>query len=111
MRTKNAFKIVLSSIILQVIIVISGLILPKLLIEVYGSTINGLVSSIKQLLNYLSVITLGLGAASQVALYKPLKEKKYSEINGILSATRIFFNKTGYVFIVISILATIIYPF
>ena len=111
MRTKNAFKIVLSSIILQVIIVISGLILPKLLIEVYGSIINGLVSSIKQLLNYLSVITLGLGAASQVALYKPLKEKKYSEINGILSATRIFFNKTGYVFIVISILATIIYPF
>ena len=110
MRTKNIIKIIFSSAMLQIVIAISGIILPRLIIENYGSEVNGLVSSIKQIITYFSMVSLGLGAASSVALYTPLDQKDYKRINGILSATRIFFNKTGYMFGVLVVLLAIIYP-
>lgn len=110
MRTKNAIKIILSSTLLQVTVAISGLILPPLLISHYGSETNGLISSIKQIITYFSIVSIGLGAASSVALYKPLKEKDWKNISEILSATRVFFNRTGYVFGGLVMALTIIYP-
>lgn len=97
-RTKNALRIVASSVVQQVVIVICGLILPPMLISRFGSEVNGLVSTIKQMLTYFSIVSLGIGASCQVALYKPLASKDYKTINGILGATRIFFNRTGYVY-------------
>jgi O-antigen/teichoic acid export membrane protein len=111
LRTKSAIKIILSSILLQFVIAVSGLILPKLLIETYGSTLNGLLSSSKQILNYFGILTVGLGASSQVALYKPLEERDYTKINGVLSATRVFFNQTGYLILVLMVLLTFIFPY
>ena len=110
MRTKNVIKIIISSTILQIIIALSGIILPRLLIQHYGSEVNGLVSSVKQMIAYFSMVSLGLGAASSVALYKPLEENNTEEINAILSATRIFFNRTGYVFATLVSILTVIYP-
>ena len=92
-RTENAIKIVAASIIQQIIIVICGLILPPLIILTFGSEVNGLVSTIKQMLTYFNVVSLGIGASCQVALYKPLANKDYEIVNGVLGATRIFFNK------------------
>ena len=51
-RTKNAFKMICGSILNQLMVVISGLILPPLIIQNYGSATNGLVNSVKQILNY-----------------------------------------------------------
>lgn len=110
MRTKNYIRIITSSSILQIAIVISGLILPRLIIKYYGSEINGLVLSIKQIITYFSFVSLGLGAASSTALYEPLEEKNYEKINSILSATRIFFIKTGYIFSVLVLILTFTYP-
>lgn len=109
MRTKNIIKIIFSSAMLQVVLAISGIILPRLIIENYGSEVNGLVSSIKQIIAYFSMVSLGLGAASSVALYTPLDQKDYKQINGILSATRVFFNKTGYIFGILVVLLAVIY--
>lgn len=109
-RTKNALKIMYANIVLQVITAICGLILPGLMINEYGSELNGLVSTVRQLLTYFSVVSLGLGAASSVALYKPLAEGNMERISSILSATRIFFNRTGYVFIALVSATAFILP-
>ena len=90
-RSKAAYKFVLSSGLIQIIIVISGLILPPLIISEYGSEVNGLVNTIKQLVTYFSVVSLGLGITSQVALYKPLSDDDWSKINSVLSTTHYFF--------------------
>ncbi|MBO6357952.1 hypothetical protein EY693_04485 [Enterococcus casseliflavus] len=108
---KNIVKIVSSSLILQIAIAISGFILPKFFIETYGSEVNGLINSIKQFLTYFSTVTLGLASASSVALYKPLYKKNERKINGILAATRIFFNKTGFLFLIFVLVLAITYPF
>ena len=84
-RTKSALKIVLSSSINQFVIMIAGFIIPPLLISHYGSETNGLINSVKQMLNYFAVVSVGFGAASQVALYKPLTEKNWPLINKIMA--------------------------
>ena len=98
-RTKNVLKIVISSSINQVVIVLAGLIMPPLLIANYGSETNGLINSVKQMLNYFTVVSVGLGAASQVALYKPLTEGNWPLINKIMATLSRFLNKAGLVFL------------
>ena len=110
-RSKAAYKFILSSGLIQIVIVISGLILPPLIISEYGSEVNGLVNTIKQLVTYFSVVSLGLGITSQVALYKPLSDDDWSKINGVLSATHYFFRKTGLVFTFLVLLTALLLPF
>ncbi len=110
MRTKSAFKNVLASIAVQTVIAVCGFLLPRLLIETYGSAINGLVSTVKQMLTYFSVVSLGLGSASAVALYKPLAARDTAQINGVLSATRVFYNQTGYAFAGLVAVAAVLLP-
>lgn len=108
-RTEKALKMVLGSIMNQAMIVIAGLILPPLIIKNYGSATNGLVNSVKQILNYFSVVSVGLGAAGQVALYKPLARKDNQKINLIMSELTSFFDKMSYIFaILIGIFAFIL---
>ena len=97
-RTKNAIKIVISSGLNQFVLVVAGLILPPLIISTYGSEMNGLVNSVKQILGYFSVFSVGLGAAGQVALYEPLHKQEWNKINNIISEIAIFLNRVGVVF-------------
>lgn len=98
-RTRNVIKMVFASALNQIIVMISGLILPPLIISNFGSTINGLVNSIKQILNYFQVVSVGMGAAGQVALYEPLSNKDYKKINLIMSELTLFLNKMGVAFL------------
>lgn len=109
-RTKLAIYNMCGNIGLQAVIVTCGLIVPPLIISTFGSEINGLVSTIKQLLTYFSVVSLGLGAASSVALYEPLAKKDYNRVSAVFSATRIFFNQTGYAFGGLVLLTAIVLP-
>ena len=99
-RTKSALKMVCGSIMNQFMIIIAGLILPPLIIQNYGSATNGLVNSVKQILNYFTIATVGLGAAGQVALYKPLAQKNNEEVNKIMTNLSNFLDKLSYFFAV-----------
>ena len=111
MRSKNAFQNVLSAIVLQLIIVVTGIYIPQLMIVTYGSSVNGMVSSITQFITYISLVEAGIGNASLVALFLPLAENNYRKINGIMSATCDFYLKAGGIFAVFLIGLSIVYPF
>ncbi|MDZ5473312.1 hypothetical protein SM124_16460 [Bacillus sp. 31A1R] len=111
MRTKRAIRIVLSSTLLQLIIVFSGLLLPRFFLEAYGSEVNGLVASIKQFLGYFSIAGAGIAVASNAALYKPLAEQDINQTNGILAATKAYFYQTGFIFSLLLLLFIASFPF
>ena len=56
MRSKKALKNIISSLLLQLITIICGLILPRAIIGEYGSNVNGLISSITQFLTYITLL-------------------------------------------------------
>lgn len=109
-RTNNAIKAIASNIILQFTIAVCGFILPPLLIKNYGSEVNGLITTIRQLITYFSVVTLGLSTAGAAALYGPLSKNDTTTINRTLSALKVFYNRTGIVFAFLITIAAFIFP-
>lgn len=109
-RTEKFLRNSASTALLQVITMASGFIIPKVMLMVYGSEINGLVSSINQFIKYFMLVEAGLSAAVVYSLYKPLAEKDYSRISSIVVAAKNFYNCSGFIFVVLTIGLAIIYP-
>jgi hypothetical protein len=110
MRTKLSFYNSISAVALQFVNIIVNLILPRVMITVYGSNVNGLVTSIRQFISYFNLVEAGLAGAAVYALYKPLAEKDRDDINGILSASNRFYNISGSIFSGLVVLTAFIYP-
>ena len=110
MRGKRAFKNILISLILQIITLLCGFIVPKLIIESYGSEVNGLINSITQFLGYIVLLEAGIGPVIKSCLYKPLSKKDSSELINILNASEIFFKKISIVFVIYIVILSFLYP-
>ncbi|HIW82892.1 MAG TPA: polysaccharide biosynthesis C-terminal domain-containing protein [Candidatus Dorea gallistercoris] len=111
MRSRQAAKNMIASIFLQGVVFLSGIILPRFFLREYGSNINGMVTSVNQFLVYLGLAEAGIGTASLVALYAPLARRDQDEVNGVLSASRRFYNRSGYLFGALTAGLVLIYPY
>lgn len=106
----NNKKNIISAIFLQATTIISNLILPRLILSVFNSEVNGLVSSITQFLNFISLVEGGLGAVVLAKLYKPIENKQDEKIRDILAESQSYFVKIGIIFIVYTIFVAILFP-
>ena len=110
-RKKKLFLNTSSSFIFQITTIICGFILPRLILETYGSEVNGLTNSITQFLNIISFLELGVGAVVQSSLYKPLADKDPDQISRIIVSGQKFFSKIAFILLIYVIGLMIIYPF
>ena len=111
MGSNNLIKNVISSLVLKIVSLIYGFIVPALIIKHYGSSINGLVSSITQFLSYIVLLEVGIGPVIKNALFKPLVEKNKDKIENILGTANHFFRQIAYIFIAYIVVLCIVYPF
>ena len=110
MRSKSAIYNIITNLVLQLIVIIYGFIVPKIIIQFFGSNVNGLISSITQFLAYITLLESGVGPVVKAALYKPLSKKDNKSISNILYSSEKFFKKIAYIFIVYLIVLAFIYP-
>ena len=110
-KTKLFAKNSLFSALQQVFIFVSGLIVPNIMLRFYGSEINGAVSSVTQLVSYVSLIEAGMSGSIIYFLYKPLYDKDYKKINSIISATKLSYRNLGFIFVALSTIVAIINAF
>lgn len=99
-----------SSLALQVVSVICGFILPRLILETFGSDVNGLVNSITQFLGVITLLDFGVGAVVQSALYKPLADNDTNMISKIYVSANKFFRRLAEILLVYVVLLMIFYP-
>ena len=99
-----------SSIIMQIVSVISALIVPRLILETFGSNANGLVSSISQFLNYITLVEGGITGVISANLYRPLVNGDTEKLSSVLTTARSFYRKIGIVFIAYSVVIGLVYP-
>ena len=109
-RTRNAFLVVGAGILSEIVSLICGLILPKLILSTFGSEYNGITQSISQFISYISLMKAGIGGVTAAALYKPLAENNTQEISEILAATQKFMRRIAFLFVLFVIALAIIYP-
>ena len=101
----------LSGLVYQVVLIVLSFLLPRLYLENFGSEVNGVLSTIKQIFVYMFLLESGIGLATTQALYKPVAEKNYNRINSIISATHNYYLKIGIVYAVIVLLIAFVYEF
>ena len=99
-----------SSLIFQLTTIICGFIVPRLILQTYGSEVNGLINSITQFLAIIAFLELGVGAVIQSSLYKPLSEKDDDEISKIVVSGQKFFSRLATILLVYVLILMVIYP-
>ena len=94
-RKDNRIKYnLLSGFLYQIILIAVGFLLPRLYLENFGSEVNGVLSTIKQIFTYMCLLEAGVGLATTQALYKRIGQNDYNSASAVLSATNSYYKKT-----------------
>ena len=99
------------SVIARVVTLVTGLVVQREILLAYGSTFNGLTSSIAQIMSYLVLLEAGLGTASIQALYQPLAQNNWQGVSGIITATGSEYRKITTTFLSALGAIALLYPF
>ena len=101
----------LSGIVYQVILIVLSFLLPRLYLENFGSEVNGVLSTIKQIFAYMFLLESGIGLATTQALYKPVAEKNHGKVSSVVSATNNYYVKIGFLYLAIVLIIACVYEF
>ena len=86
---KRLTKNVVVAFFTKIIIILTGIIAQRFMLKSFGSAVNGLTSTISQVMFYVELLEVGLGTASIQALYKPIGANDKTGISAIYNATSI----------------------
>ena len=109
-REKKLILNTYSSLIYEFISLAYGFIVPQLVLQCYGSAVNGLVSSITHFLGFISLAECGVGAVVRSTLYKPLAENDNVMISKIVKSSDLFFKKIGMLLLGYTTILIFVYP-
>lgn len=98
------------SFVLQGSNILLTLVLPRIMIETYGSEQNGLVTSLTQIVMMFLVVEAGLSNAAMVSLYKPLAEKANAVVRGLMDAIDRLFKPVALLFASLVLILAVLYP-
>ncbi|MEE0945331.1 MAG: sugar isomerase [Acutalibacteraceae bacterium] len=101
----------LSGIVYQVILIVLSFLLPRLYLENFGSEVNGVLSTIKQIFAYMFLLESGIGLATTQALYKPVAENNHGKVSSVVSATNKYYVKIGFLYLAIVLVFACLYEF
>lgn len=107
---RNSIRNLWWGIIGTLITSVVAIIIPRLFIVNYGSEVNGLLSSIRQIYVYLALMEAGVGDAAVIALYGPIGKKDHKATNEILAATHYYYRKIGVLYAISIVALGFVYP-
>ena len=107
-RIKNNL---ISSLVYQIVLISLSFLLPRLYLENFGSEVNGVLSTIKQIFVYMFLLEAGVGLATKQALYSRMGENKYQSVSEVLSATNVYYRRTGIIYLAIVLIIAIVYAY
>ena len=90
---------ILISLAVQIINLLCGFVLPRLMINSFGSEAYGATSSITQFLAYITLLEGGIGGVARAALYKPLANRDIEKISNVVAELRRFFRIIAWIFL------------
>ena len=95
----------------QIIILILGLIVPRIIMTHYGSDTNGLINTFTQIFTYMALLEAGISQASRNALYKYIVKDDRDGISLIMSASRRYYRKISYIYLAAVVALSFVVPF
>lgn len=109
-REKKLILNTYSSLLYEIISLVCGFVVPQLVLQCYGSAVNGLVSSITHFLGFISLAECGVGAVVRSTLYGPLANKDNILLSKIVKSSDNFFKKIGLLLLGYTTFLVFLYP-
>lgn len=109
-RGKRAFYNSMSNILLQLVSLVCSFILPRLILSHFGSSYNGITTSVTQFMSVIALLKTGIGGATRAALYKPLANKDTDQVSATILATEKFMRKVSLIFAAFILVFSCAYP-
>lgn len=100
-KLKKLFANLGMSMISQTVILVLGFVIPRIIMQSYGSDTNGLTSTITQIFTYMALLEAGISQATRNKLFKPIKEDNKEEISYWMSVSRRYFRRISAVYFAI----------
>lgn len=88
-----------ASVTLQIVTIINGLIVPRLILESFGSELNGIVLSINQFLSYISLAEGGVTGVVSASLYRALRRRDMGSAKSIYDTMTFFCKRIAWLFL------------
>lgn len=101
---------IISMFIYQGVGILSGFIMPRLILATFGSEVNGLTSSLSQFLSYITLFEGGVSTVFTSCLYAPLQADDKQKVSAIIKSSNLFFNKLGLMFLLYTSAVAVVYP-
>ncbi len=111
MKTKLILKNILTSGLTRLIIMLLGIVMPRLLITSFGSEVNGMLATITQIFTYLALLQAGIGTSTVNALYAPLSKNNHEQANEVVTEARRYYRKVSLVYGACILVFAVVYPF
>lgn len=111
LNSTKGFRNIAANIFAQIVTILLGIIIPRLMLVNLGSEANGLFTSIGNVLVYVALLEAGVGAAATQALYAPIATKNRQRVNEIVAAVDHFYKRTGRWYLAVILLLTFAFPF
>ena len=111
LNSTKGFRNIAANIFAQIVTILLGIIIPRLMLVNLGSEANGLFTSIGNVLVYVALLEAGVGAAATQALYAPIATKNRQRVNEIVAAVDHFYKRTGRWYLAVILLLTLAFPF
>lgn len=97
-RQTRAKKNIITSLASQLVVLLCGIVVPRLMIGAFGSEAYGATSSITQFLAYITLLEGGIGGIARAVLYKPLAQKDMQTIGSVMKEIKVFFRVIAWIF-------------
>ena len=110
-RLKKAFYSSATSAFYQIVVIVCGFITSRLIIKTYGSSWNGVLTSITRFLSLFTIIEVGINGSTRVALYKSFAEKDDKKTSAIIRANDLFYRKVSIFLIFYVIVVAFVLPY
>lgn len=112
--SRNQKKLVVvnsaTGLIFELVSIVCGMILPRLILGKMGSNYNGVTTSITQFLSFITIVRSGIGGVSKVHLYKSLANKDSAQLNIIMRSINKFMFRVSCIYVIGLLLISICYP-
>ena len=110
-RKINILKNILVGFGGDALVMILGIVVPRIMITTYGSDVNGLLNTVTQIFSYMALLEAGIGQAAKNALFKPLADKNREGVSYIASSAENYFRRVTIIYALGVTALSVLLPF
>lgn len=110
-RSQKTLLNIVGELALQLVTAICGFVLPRLILENFGSSCNGIVNSITQIIGVVALLRAGIMNVSMKALFGPIAEGNADGVSRVINTINHFMRRLTVVFMICIACVAVAYPF